>query len=828
MSAKRTLPPPPYKGLVPYSEEDAALFFGRDSERTIINANLISSRFTLLYGPSGVGKSSVVNAGVAYNLRQRSKQNLQRRGTPEFAVAVFNAWRDDPVAGMLAKVEEAVNQLVKERKTAPAAAAPATQTAAPAAKLPPPPPASTAGGGAGKPPPPPMGSPSAASADRPANLPPPPGAPTAAIATKSADPAAKTAPPTFADRLRALSERVGGDLLIILDQFEDYFLYHPQDLDGDPGTFAYEFPRAVSDSTLRANFLVSIREDAVAKLDRFEGRIPTLFENYIRIDHLDRDSARDAIVKPIDQYNKSLLALAPDQPPVSIEPALVDAVLDQVKTGQVMLAEGGRGKVEQDGTGDEQEDRSRIETPFLQLVMTRLWDEEARAGSRTLRLETLTRLGGAETIVRTHLDNTMNALPSDEREAAARAFHYLVTPSGTKIAHTSRDLAAYVGMSESKLTPMLEKLTSSEFRILRAIPPPPDHLNDPPRYEIFHDVLAPSMLDWRRRYLQKKQTRRVRAIGALIGAAAVLVIGFLVFNLVRSQRDLQQKASEAQALSQAILAEPTGVSLAAPSVVALRATAAAVATSSAKVVCPGAPTIDFTAAETTIDNGGSTSLKWTGAKNVDSVTIDPGIGKVDSEGEFIIDPTTTTTYKLTASGCGGSVNKSVTVNVAAAPASAVPATKTPLPLASPTAKPLPTKAATAVPTFAPPTATVLSAPPGLYVTDLTVEPADPRAGQPIVFHPHFLNSFGSVQTSNYCVEIFNADDESKSIGISTCLPQQVAAGTPTMDSTGWNVTRIGACTPYRARTVWLDDAKHRTPFQEPDGTIPWLSFQLCP
>ncbi len=76
---------------------------------------------------------------------------------------------------------------------------------------------------------------------------------------------------------------------------------------------------------------------------------------------------------------------------------------------------------------------------YLQLVMTRLWDEEVRAGSSVLRLETLNRLGGAERIVRTHLDTTMSALPPGEQEVAARVFHFLVTPSGTKIAHTALD-----------------------------------------------------------------------------------------------------------------------------------------------------------------------------------------------------------------------------------------------------------------------------------------------------------------------------------------------------------------------------------------------------
>ena len=48
----------PYQGLIPYTIEDAPFFFGRSAERELIVANLIAGRLTLLYGASGVGKSS--------------------------------------------------------------------------------------------------------------------------------------------------------------------------------------------------------------------------------------------------------------------------------------------------------------------------------------------------------------------------------------------------------------------------------------------------------------------------------------------------------------------------------------------------------------------------------------------------------------------------------------------------------------------------------------------------------------------------------------------------------------------------------------------------
>ena len=136
--------------------------------------------------------------------------------------------------------------------------------------------------------------------------------------------------------------------------------------------------------------------------------------------------------------------------------------------------------------------------------MTRLWDEELRAGSHILRLETMDRLGGAERIVRTHLDAVMSTLLPNEQEIAASVFHYLVTPSGTKIAHTISDLAEYAQLPQMQLSLVLEKLCRGDVRILRPVAPPPDQ-PDKPRYEIFHDVLALAILDWRARHVQEQE-----------------------------------------------------------------------------------------------------------------------------------------------------------------------------------------------------------------------------------------------------------------------------------------------------------------------------------
>jgi hypothetical protein len=166
---------------------------------------------------------------------------------------------------------------------------------------------------------------------------------------------------------------------------------------------------------------------------------------------------------------------------VEVEPALLEAVLDQVTAGEVTLGNDGA------AAGD---DRAGVEAPYLQLVLTRLWEEERRSDSRRLRLQTLERLGGADRIVRMHLDVALAALPASDQDLAGRTFRYLVTPSGTKIAHRISDLADYAQASPEQVAPVVDSL-AGKVRVLR---PAGDG-----RYEIYHDALAGPIVDWRTR-----------------------------------------------------------------------------------------------------------------------------------------------------------------------------------------------------------------------------------------------------------------------------------------------------------------------------------------
>lgn len=502
--SERALRETPYKGLMPYSEEDEEFFFGRESDQEIIAANLMASRFTLLYGPSGVGKSSVLRAGVAADLRRQARQNLAARGKPRFIIIIFNEWKDAPLSGLLKQVRRAVKDSFAGQPFEPV----------------------------------------------PSNL-------------------------SFDDELAAWAERAGGKLFVVLDQFEEYFLY-PQ-AEG-AGSFAVEFPRAVNRSDLRANFLISIREDWLAKLDRFKVDIPNLFDNYLRIERLDREAARSAIEQPVVKYNQTRQA---EDPKVTIAEGFSARVLAQLEglANKNVLGESGRGEVK--GALTSEADRARIQTPYLQLVMIHLWKEAIESGRHELHPAMLDDPDRAEKIVQSHLNEVMERLDASEQEAASRVFDRLVTPSGVKIAQTLSDLAAFAELSKDEIAPMLDKLSQKESGILSQLAPPPGQRNEP-RFEIFHDVLAPAILNWCTHYVQEQkdveaerraEEQRQRAerearsaarfrrlaIGmALVSALALLFAGFAVaneFRAVAERRKAEEARAEANLARQGIVTE---------------------------------------------------------------------------------------------------------------------------------------------------------------------------------------------------------------------------------------------------------------------------------
>jgi tetratricopeptide (TPR) repeat protein len=428
-SLKQSPPAPscPYRGLDPFTESDQKYFFGRKEETVTLAANALTAPMTILYGPSGVGKSSLVMAGLVPELRKY----------PETIVVLFRTWREpDLIRALNERLAEAVRR-------------------------------------------------------------------TADVVIDTSE--------RFDECAKKVAAQTRATIVVVFDQFEELFLYHPAgSRSGDE--FDVQFARTANRRESGFNFLLSLREDWMAKLDRFQRNIPNLLSNYIRLDHLDEKGARMAIEEPLKAWNAE--AGAAGGSGMGLDPELVPALIDEVKTGNETL-----GTVTHD-------ENVRVETPFLQMILLRLWEAEHAVNSSVMRLDTFRHLGGAKKIVHAYVDDTMRALSSSQQETAASLFDRLVTPSGCKIALFAGDLQDFAGKRAAEVPELLQTLAAKS--ILRLI-----GKHSEPQYEIFHDVLAQPILAWRSKVLTKKKVRRSLRLRAAAVVAAIVLAGE-GWNVVRA------------------------------------------------------------------------------------------------------------------------------------------------------------------------------------------------------------------------------------------------------------------------------------------------------
>src|SRR5687768_1170108 len=95
----------PFVGLRPFEEKDWTLFYGREADIRLVAANLRTARLTLMYGESGVGKSSLINAGVLHRLGEQAA-HAAADGL-SYRVARVDSWKDDPAATVVTAIEGA-------------------------------------------------------------------------------------------------------------------------------------------------------------------------------------------------------------------------------------------------------------------------------------------------------------------------------------------------------------------------------------------------------------------------------------------------------------------------------------------------------------------------------------------------------------------------------------------------------------------------------------------------------------------------------------------------------------------------------------------------
>jgi len=132
-----------------------------------------------------------------------------------------------------------------------------------------------------------------------------------------------------------LARHING-LVIILDQFEEFFIHCPEHSQRQP--FIEDLAQRLADNSLPVRFLVSVRGEYYSDLGELNNRISHIFDNEFWLGPLSREQAQAAITEPLQIVKSGL----------EYEAALLETLLDE------LIANG-------------------MELPHLQIICTKLY-----------------------------------------------------------------------------------------------------------------------------------------------------------------------------------------------------------------------------------------------------------------------------------------------------------------------------------------------------------------------------------------------------------------------------------------------------------------------
>ena len=250
---------------------------------------------------------------------------------------------------------------------------------------------------------------------------------------------------SLVDFLDAATRATDHTLVIVLDQFEEFFIRLSPEF---RAAFIAELGALYDARDVPVKVVLSLREDWLASVGEIEERIPEVFSTRVRLLPLTRDQARQAIMAPVERLG------------ISYEPALVEQLLDDLTGGE----------------------SAAVMPPQLQLVCSALYDGLG-PDERQITLAAYERLGGARGVLQKYLDDELARLGGDEQALARSALEELVTSQSTKAVKDGGELALALGVDAPELEPVLEKLVRA--RLLR----PVERAEAERAYELAHEYL---------------------------------------------------------------------------------------------------------------------------------------------------------------------------------------------------------------------------------------------------------------------------------------------------------------------------------------------------
>jgi hypothetical protein len=332
----------PYIGLRPYEERDRELFFGRDSEGTLLVNKILTNPVTLVFAASGIGKSSLLRTLVVPALRK-----LETR------VVYFDEWTLEPVAGLRSAVAKGLGFDGAPEKT-------------------------------------------------------------------------------LLELARDLTSKGDDSLVLILDQFEQFFLRH-----GDPKSIervAQELA-ALARTGADAHIVLVLREEFVGRLDAFRDHWLTLSPARYRVAPLAGKAAEEAIERPLERFSGS------------IDDALVHELLRALALG-----------TSASGINDGMATEQGTSLPILQIVCRGLWQAVQSEPSPHLSLTLYHDLDGRQGIVDRYVREAFETAAAGERYNLARVLNALAPKAGVKMAYPVDVLSDQVKLDSVEVLKLLARL----------------------------------------------------------------------------------------------------------------------------------------------------------------------------------------------------------------------------------------------------------------------------------------------------------------------------------------------------------------------------------
>lgn len=548
----QTIPPNPFKGLRPYEQDDQDKLFGRDHDLILMKDRIFSCRTTLLFAGSGVGKTSFLNAKVIPELKEQYTVVWHSRWTgtdeldePKFSDEEKVTWRHPftLLRAFLRKfsprkkktVESVVQRGVQRGKEQQDDALNVEVKKALLQTL-------------------------RHEQRKPGER------SLLEVLSRFKKPEPKPSDNEAAETSTALpaSDEPPRRCILILDQFEEVFQYHAYEKYFS--RFLDDICQVINDDSYQVRVVFSMREEFLGELSAFDNRIPDLFNNYYRLKYPNKADA-----KLIIKYTCALEKVKPDNE--KLDSFVED--LSKIKKGGGNITEHA---VSHDGSKAKHIiKRDFVAPPYLQIACERLWNQQyavkngdgksAASGNgdkpqaeskpvyppfladyQTGDTDDKEPGGGAQRALRSFCEERLSEpfMTTKELDLASRAFDFLVTKQGAKMAYELTSLADHMDAPVAHLKLTLEKLSDDETHILR-------ESRGPDRsywFELYHDMYATIVEEWKRNYQRTRKAvhKRVLLSLGLTTIVLTLLIGyslthFLIFPLQYRSNLVQYKES---------------------------------------------------------------------------------------------------------------------------------------------------------------------------------------------------------------------------------------------------------------------------------------------